>query len=338
MQVVKTLDPNRWRTAVDEHPDGNIFHTPEMYQVFARAQGHKPELWAVKDDDQIMTLLLPVKITLMDNFFKHFTTRSVVYGDLLCLAGNNLTESLALLLDVYVQENRNSLFTELRHSMDIQACQPVLQSHGFQFEEHQNFLIDLDMPVEQVWGNLRKSARKKIRKAQNKDALAIEELQDRNKLATWYDLLAETYATAHIPLAHFSLFEAVFDILHPQGMAQFLLGRVEDQYVAASVALLYKDKIYGWYRGFERKYSHFLPNDLMVWHLLKWGVENNYRVFDFGGAGKPGQEYGPRQFKAKFGGELVNYGRSTCVHHPRMLKVSQASYELYRRLFLGGRK
>jgi CelD/BcsL family acetyltransferase involved in cellulose biosynthesis len=68
-------------------------------------------------------------------------------------------------------------------------------------------------------------------------------------------------------LADHSLFEATFDILHPKGMAQFLLGRIEDTYVAAAVALVYKDTIHGWHRGFDRAYASFLPNDLMVWHV-----------------------------------------------------------------------
>jgi lipid II:glycine glycyltransferase (peptidoglycan interpeptide bridge formation enzyme) len=143
-------------------------------------------------------------------------------------------------------------------------------------------------------------------------------------------MFQQTYRTAHIPLADVSLFEAAFDILQPKGMIKFLLGRVEDTYVAASAALLYKDVIYGWYRGFNRTYSAYLPNDLMVWHILKWGAENGYRTFDFGGAGKPGEDYGPRKFKAKFGGQLLEFGRNTCIHTKLRLQISQIAYRLYR--------
>jgi len=339
MQLVRSLDTEAWRRVIQEHPGGNVFHTPEMFQVFARAQGHRPTLWAVADDQsQVLALLLPVRVTLMQGLLKTLTTRSVVYGGLFCPAGAGQQQALALLLEAYVHKRRPSLFTELRHLHDSSSYQPVLQAHGFEFEEHQDFLVNLDLPVEQVWTNIHKSARKKIRQAENRNALTIEELQDRTQLPRWYALLQKTYTTARIPLAHYSLFEAAFDILYPKGMAQFLLGRVQDRCIAASVALLYKDKIYGWYRGFDREYGHYLPNDLMVWHLLKWGVEHGYRAFDFGGAGKPGEEYGPRRFKAKFGGELVSYGRNTCTHWPLLLKLSRLNYQIYRRFFLGGAK
>ena len=46
-------------------------------------------------------------------------------------------------------------------------------------------------------------------------------------------------------------------------------------------------------------------------------------VDDFGGAGKPDEPYGVRTFKAKYGGELVNYGRYVCVHSRGRLAISR---------------
>ena len=97
------------------------------------------------------------------------------------------------------------------------------------------------------------------------------------------------------------------------------------------MALLYKKKIYGWYRGFDLAFSRVTPNDQMVWHLLKWGAENGFHEFDFGGAGKPGEKYGPRAFKAKFGGALVSYGRSRYVHSPTRLMISKMGYQILRK-------
>ena len=107
---------------------------------------------------------------------------------------------------------------------------------------------------------------------------------------------------------------------------------VRDACVAASVDLVYKNTIYGWYQGSNREYASCKPNELLLWHVLQWGSDNGYRQFDFGGAGKPGVEYGVRDFKAKFGGTLVNYGRNTCVHAPFRLRFSRRGYELVRRL------
>ena len=109
------------------------------------------------------------------------------------------------------------------------------------------------------------------------------------------------------------------------------LARVGDVAAGAMTWLLYNGRIIYWYTGVDKAYSSFRANDLLVWHCLEWGSANGYRLFDFGGAGKPDEEYGVRDFKAKFGGELVNLGRYQHTHHPLLLKGSETAYGLLRR-------
>ena len=45
-RVVRDLDPSRWSAFVDGHPQGSIFHTPEMHRVFGETQRHNPAVWA----------------------------------------------------------------------------------------------------------------------------------------------------------------------------------------------------------------------------------------------------------------------------------------------------
>lgn len=333
MKVVRRLDERLWQEFVDSHPSGNVFHTPEIFQAFSRTRRHHPTLWAVTGNDKrVLALLLPVQITLLNGLLRHLTSRAVVYGSVLCAPETEGQEALAMLLRTYKRERKGvSLFTELRNPYNLSNVQPILQDNGFIYEDHLNFLIDIGLPADKVWKNIQRSVRKKIRKALKKNQVKIEEAHQHSQVATCYAIFRETYANTGVPLADRSLFEAALDILYPKGMVKFLLGRIENTYVAASAALLYKDVIYGWYRGFNRAYSSYLPNDLMVWHILKWGSENGYRVFDFGGAGKPDEDYGPRKFKAKFGGDLVNYGRNVCVHSPRLLRLSRWGYQLTRR-------
>jgi lipid II:glycine glycyltransferase (peptidoglycan interpeptide bridge formation enzyme) len=54
---------------------------------------------------------------------------------------------------------------------------------------------------------------------------------------------------------------------------------------------------------------------------MNWCCHNGYKVFDFGGAGIPGKEYGVREFKKQFGGKLVNYGRFEKIYRPAIKKI-----------------
>lgn len=333
IEIVKTLPEQQWRDFVANHPNGNIFHTPDMYAVFAHARHHKPEIWAAVSGGAILALLLPVQIHSMNGIMPSLTSRSIAYGSVLNLPDQAGQKGLEILMQAYRRTAlRKNVFIELRNVFDVSAIQPILANCQYAYEDHMNFLVDTSLPVEQVWGNINKSAQRNITKALNKHQLEICEIQAVEQVQTFYRVLKKTYTNGRIPLADFSLFESAFNNLHPKGMVKFLLGRVGEQEVAASVVLLYKDTIYGWYRGFDRAFASYLPNDLMVWDMLKWGAENHFHTFDFGGAGRPDEEYGPRQFKAKFGGKQVNYGRNICVNSSTLLGISKWGYKLIRHL------
>lgn len=332
MRIVRSLNETTWRRFIAEHSASNIFHTPEMLQVFARAKGYQPTLWAAVDRNKHpLALMLPVQVTLVDGPLRWFATRTVAYGSVLCAPGPEGREALGMLLRTYEQEtDKCVLFTELRNLSDLGLVQTVLEEHGFLYEDHLNYLIDLDRPPEAVLRSFGRRTRKKIRRALRQGEVRIEEVNRREQVALCNELLRKSYAAAQVPLADASLFEAAFDLLHPKGMVKFLLAWIGDDCVAGSAELIHKDTIYGWYGGVDRGFSSYVPNELLMWHILRWGAENGYRLYDFGGAGKPDEDYGVRDFKAKFGGKLVSYGRNACVHAPGRLAISKTGYEAYR--------
>jgi serine/alanine adding enzyme len=332
ISVVRDLPEDVWRSFVEDHPLGNVFHTPEMYKVFSNAKGYRPELWAAVDEGgSPLAMLLPVQISLFDGLLRQLTTRAVAYGSILWSPSDAGLQAITYLLRKYAQNSDGApLFTELRNLSDLAQVQPALRDCGFVYEEHLNYLIDLGCSPEGVFQNLRPRTRKNIRHVLNQGKVAIEELDRREKIGPWYKVLRQTYQVARVPLADLSLFEAAFDVLIPKGMIRFTQARAAEAVIATSVELLYKDTIFGWYGGVDRAYGIYNANEFLTWHILDWGARQGYRQYDFGGAGKPNEKYGVRDFKAKFGGRLVCYGRNTCIHRPGLLSISQQGYKLLR--------
>jgi serine/alanine adding enzyme len=334
LTIVHTLNETAWREFVDQHPQGNIFHTPEMQQVFARVKGHRTEVHAVVDGGgQILALLPLVQVTLRGDPLRRLTTRAIAYGSALAAPGAAGQQALDALLEDYTRSaGRASVFTELRNLVDMSEHQPVLARHGFQYEEHLDYLIDLRRAPEEIMKSFGSHLRRHIRANEKKQLVSVEQVTDRAGIQGVYDLLVKTYTAARVPVADCSLFEAAFDVLTPRKMVRFCLAKAGETPIATSVELIYKDTLYGWYGGVDREYSNLNPNEVLTWHVLRWGAENGYRVYDFGGAGKPDEKYGVRDFKSKFGGELVCFGRNTFVPNPALLRVSAAGYGLLRRL------
>jgi serine/alanine adding enzyme len=333
VHIVRQLEQDSWRKFVNSHPLGNIFHSPEIFQVYAKAKGYRPLLWAAVDRNaHPLALMLPVQITLFDGLLRRFTTRAIVFGSVLYESSPQGRAALKILLRSYGQQTKGILLTEMRNLSDLSQIQPMLQACGFEYEEQLNYLIRMDRPTEDILQSIGQRTRKRIRRGLRKRDVRVREIRSRDEVALCYELLSRSYARARVPLADQSLFEAAYNLLHPRGMVKFLLAWIGEQCVAASAELIFKDTIFGWYSGVDRTYSSDAPNELLMWHLLKWGSNNGYRVYDFGGAGRSYEEYGVRDFKAKFGGELVSYGRNTIVHSPRNLALSKVAYQVYRLL------
>jgi lipid II:glycine glycyltransferase (peptidoglycan interpeptide bridge formation enzyme) len=217
----------------------------------------------------------------------------------------------------------------------MEDAEPILEKCGFSYEPHLNYLIDLNRPSEEIFEGIGRRTRKNIRHGLNRGDVRIREVREHGEVATCYELLRQTYRAARVPMFDISLFEAALDVLSPRKMIRFTLAEVGGAAAATSIELVYKDVVYGWYGGIDRKYRKYMAGELLMWHILQWGAESGYHVYDFGGAGKPEGEYGVRDFKAKFGGELVCYGRNMYVHAPRALWLSRKGYEMVRYLSRG---
>ncbi len=138
-----------------------------MFQVFATAKGFEPKLWAATQGERILALLLPVEVSLAAGLPKSFTTRSIVYGGVLSSTEHQGRMAMKqLILNYQEQSNHRVLFTEIRNLVEDRDTQSIFRETGFKFEDHNDYIVNLAMPMEQVWAKIHKSARKEIRQAQ----------------------------------------------------------------------------------------------------------------------------------------------------------------------------
>lgn len=332
MRIVTQIHEGAWNQFLDRSVNGNIFHTPAMHQVFSATARCSSRVWAVADEDGAIRGILPtVDIAVFNGVMRSWTTRTVVFGSLLSDGGKGAAEAVGMLLRTYRREvQRNTLFTELRNIADMEIFQPVLQDTGFTFEPHLNYLIDLTRSESELWSSIRSNARRNIRKAQ-KSGVVIEDIRDESRMGAVYAVIRHVYRRIQVPLPDQSLFESAFRVLQPRGMLRVLMARYGDQDIGALMLLNYRNMLHYWYTGTLEQFFEYRPADLLVWHSLLLGKEAGCKTFDFGGAGRPDEIYRVRDFKAKFGGDLVNYGRNVCVHAPFRLGVSRAGYGLVRK-------
>ena len=75
------IDKNKWYEFVFDHPHGNIFQTPEMYEVYQSTKNYEPVFLAVvNSNDEISGTLLAVIQKEYSSVLGNFTARSIIHG------------------------------------------------------------------------------------------------------------------------------------------------------------------------------------------------------------------------------------------------------------------
>ena len=330
------MNKEDWDKFVYDHPHGNIFQSSAMTEVYSRTKNYEPISLAVVDtgNNEILAVLQAVVIREKSGFSGSFLARSIIQGGPLFLNSEKGVVAVNTLMEYYDNfARKKTIYTQIRNMWDTSQISSTFNGLGYVYEDHLNFLVDLTKSKEQLWSNLSKKRRNGIRRSE-KRGVTIKEIEDKSLIPLFYDVIQETYGNAKIPLADLSLFKSTFDILTPKNMAKFFLAKHEDKNIGAIVVLMYNGAIYDWYAGASIDYLRLCPNDILPWHVMEWGSDNDYHTFDFGGAGNPNEEYGVRDFKKQFGGKLANFGRYQKAHSPIKMKIAERGFKVYRRLFL----
>lgn len=327
MKTVDTLPESEWSNYVSLHPYGNIFQSPEMNRVYRGTKYYEPVLTAVKDNSEIKGVIQGVIIRESGLIRGKLSSRCVVRGGPL-VSNVEIVEKLLKSFEDKVE--KTVLITQFRNLFDTTHLRENIEAAGFEYEPHLNYLIDLDIGEEYLWNSLSKSREKGIKKAK-REGIEVNIVEDKKQLEVLYRLIKATYRRIQIPLADKSLFISAMKNLFDKDMILPLIAYREKKPIAARVALCYMHTIYDWYAGDLLDYRGYHANELLVWEILKHGIKGNYKIFDFGGAGHPDEEYGPREFKRRFGGRMVNFGRYEKVYNPLILSMSEKAYKLYRK-------
>ena len=333
IEITNSPDIKQWSEFVYNHPQGNIFQTPEMVDVYKRTKNYEPICLAVVDSsDEILVVLVAVVIKEVGGIVGSFSAHLRINQGPLFLEDERGIEAAKVLMEYYEKiARKKALYTEVRSIRNTSEFSNLFNGLGYEYEERLNFLINLNRPEEEIWRNIHKSRRKGINRAKKK-GIIIEKIEDKEDISSFYDIVAGTYKRVSVPLADYSFFEAMFELLVQKNMADFYFAKYNGESVGARVVLKYKDSIYDWYAGSLPTDEPLYVNEALVWYILKAGANNGYHVFDFGGAGKPNEEYGVREFKRRFGGDLVNFGRYKKIHSPIKLKIAEKGFGIYKKI------
>lgn len=324
---IQKIEKNEWDEFVLKHPNGNIFQTPAMYEVYQNTPKFTPIILIAKDkENKIVGCLMSVIQKDYKGMIGEFTARSIVVGG--PLAVNNNAEILDLLLQMYNKlVSSKAIYSQFRNLFEMKNYHLQFENNGYKLEEHLDLLIDLRKSKIELEDQLHKERKRNIAQAL-KEGLIFKVLDDDADIKNVILILKKTYSRVKVPFSYENLFFNSHHMLNDN--VKFFGAFCQGKMIAGQVRLCYKDTVYAWYSGSDSDYFQKRPNDFLLWNVILWSKEHNYSIFDFGGAGKPDVPYGVRNYKLKFGGELVNYGRYEKEHKKLLMFLGRIALNLFK--------
>ena len=330
------IDRRQWQRLTDESPVATWFQSPEAYDFFASlpalmtpfvfAVGRKGPGGGDEGGVDRLTGVVAGYVTRENNYVKqYFTRRAIIYGGPL-LAEDISDEELHELLSAVVRYlSSRAIYIETRNFNDYSRCRPVFERCGFRYQPHLNFHVDTTS-VELAQTNIGKHRWKYIRLSMRDGANMVEN-PTIEQVQEFYDVLVELYRTkVHTPLYPWIFFEKLYSL----PSTRYLLVEFDGKIVGGTCCVSLDNKaLYEWFVcGNDNYHKGIRPSSVATWFGMKYAAEHGYPRFDLMGAGKPDEPYGVRDFKAEFGGQLVEHGRWLFIPKPLLYYIGKLGVKL----------
>jgi lipid II:glycine glycyltransferase (peptidoglycan interpeptide bridge formation enzyme) len=332
---INTSDPGfeSFENYYANHPFSNFFQSGIFYRFINGLENYSPLLLVCEDENKsIKGSLLAVIQKDNNKFLRYFSSGIIVRGGPLIDQDANKDKILEILLTNLVKiTKKKALFIQFRNFSDQLHHLTIFKRFHFSFSDHQNLIIETKSEKE-VWNQISKSKKRQISKSLVQGASivvhpTIEELHQ------FYLILRELYKKKiHKPLPSWAFFQRFFDLCKNPTWGIIRLIKYNDAIIGGILCPVSSPKtIHEWYVcGLDNKYnSHGIyPSVLATWSAIDYACKNGFDYFDFMGLGNPEKDYGVRDFKLKFGGTLVNYGRFERINNHPMYWIASKGYLL----------
>jgi len=293
-----------WHELLSRDPHATPFQSPEFYNLFNAVAGLSAQAIAISQTNKIIALAV-VTIQKEPGLKGYFSRRGIIYGGF--LMDPEFTEAVDLLLQqISLYISRKCIYLETRNFSDYSNYRESFKRNGWDYLPYLNFQVSTSA-ITSLVASISSSRMRQIKKA-IKNGVTWKEASDLKEVESFYMILRTLYKNKiKKPLFSLNFFREFYE----RDLGKYLLVWYKNEIIGGILCPILKNQcIYEFYIcGLDYEYKDQYPSIMATWAAMEYANQNNIPLFDFMGAGKPDEQYGVRDFKARFGGKEVEYGR-----------------------------
>ena len=329
LEVSRRVDEEWWNSLVQSVPEGTIFQTTYWADFSREWANLEPIYLTVRDrQNRAVGLLLCFKGAYLSDTLSRRPFASVTTSLLRTILPMYTWLAGPLVLE---KESWQEIFAPILSWLKHAACGnaikgtlPLVFSEPFQEEAEKyfiengfdatlwaTFLVDLTLDEDVLWNSLSKTRRWEIRSCP-KRGVAVDRIGSEEELERYYELLLEARKRLGLDLPPYFPNTTMWKHLREKGAVEVFVAKQNNRWLAALGVLCFNNILLE-IAAAQSDYAvrnKLYASELIQWEIIKWGHENGYKTYDLAGASPnptTTKEKGIYVFKAKWGGELVNY-------------------------------
>lgn len=316
VKVNEEISEDKWRSFLAKNRYSSPFQSPEGLKFFQSLESMEVNVHAIMNGDEISSLVV-VTIQNEKGLKKHLSRRAIIY------AGPLLTDSVSTdillkhLADFY---RKSAIYIETRNFFDYSDYKEQFAQLKWEYIPWLNFHLETD--EEAPMRKRMSSSRLRQVKKGIKNGAQWREANNEDEVKEFYMILKKLYEEKiKKPLPKWDFFRNFYS----SSMGKYLLVEFEGKIIGGIMCPITEGKaIYEFYiAGKDQEYRDQYPSVLATYAAMDYGLKNNMNYFDFMGAGAVDEEYGVRDFKARFGGEEVEHGRFRIILDKARFKLGE---------------
>ncbi len=317
---------DEWKEFLAASDLSSPFQTPEFYNLYNSIPGQSAEVFAISETKKIVALCV-VTLQKERGMKGFFSRRAIIYGGPVV---NGNTDALVFLLKSIAGKVTNVIYLETRNLNSYSVYKNEFENSGWRYQPYLNFQLKCSNE-ETIWENLNTNRQRQVKKAL-KEGVMLEEAKTLSDVKEFYSILSHLYKTKiRKPLLPLEFFEKFIS----SGVGKILLVKKENKIIGGIAAPILEGRcICEFYIcGLDYDYKECSPSVMATYAAIQYGNKNDLKYFDFMGAGKPESDYNVRDFKEKFGGELVEHGRFIKINNQFLYYLGKMAIH-----FMSGKK
>lgn len=281
---ITEIDANRYSKHLLDNINSNIFNTLEWIRFISEFYNLSSKIICMENEKGEISTSLPFAI-------KKNKIISFPFTDFINVINDNKDETIKI-----IDEIKNYYFNNHFNKLSIRN---FIDNNGFFNKKigvlHKNLLEnDFEKEIKKMKYNHKWGMKKAVKSGVN-----FEMSNSFESLKKYFKLHLKTRKRQGVPSQAKEFFYGLYDKILSKDLGFIGLSFINEIPIAGGVFLHFNKTITYKYGASDNNYWKLQPNNLMFYEVIRWAIENGYKIFDFGKTDI--ENKGLRDFKTGWG-------------------------------------